>query len=274
MARVEILLSIYVALFGLALGSFLGLAAERLPAGESVVRPRSRCRACDRQLAWYENVPVFSHLFLRGRCRSCGARIPPHHLLLEAATAALTVYAFHQIQPWPRFLLYLILFIAPVLLLIVIDFRHLLLPDAITLPGIAAGFLLHWLDGRYFSPVPLASHWILLWESLLGALAGALTLLLLALAYQRLRKREGLGGGDVKFAAMLGALFGWQAIFFIFLLASVLGIVFGVLLMLFRGQSKEAPLPFGSALGLVSLPFLFHGERLIRGYLQFMRYLV
>ncbi|KAB2840863.1 prepilin peptidase [bacterium] len=270
----ETLLSIYVALFGLALGSFLGLAAERLPAGESVVRPRSRCRSCGRQLAWYENFPILSYLFLRGQCRSCGARIPLHHLFLEAATAVLTVYAFHQIQPWPRFLLFLILFIAPVLLLIVIDFRHLLLPDAITLPGVAAGFLLHWIDGRYFSPAPLASHWNLLWESLLGALAGALTLLLLALAYQKLRKREGLGGGDVKFAAMLGALFGWKAIFFIFLLASVLGIAFGILLMLFRGQSKEAPLPFGSALGLVSLLFLFHGDRLIRGYLQFIRYLV
>lgn len=270
----EILLSIYVALFGLALGSFLGLAAERLPAGESVVRPRSRCRNCGRQLAWYENVPLFSYLFLRGKCRTCGAKIPLHHFILEVVTAALTVYAFHQIEPWPRFLLYLVLFLAPVLLLIVIDFRHLLLPDAITLPGIAAGFLMHWLDGSVFHAVPASSHWNLLLESLLGALAGGLTLLLLALGYQKLRKREGLGGGDVKFAAMLGAFFGWKAIFFIFLLASILGLVLGMLFIVLRRQSKETPLPFGSALGVVSLLFLFHGETLIRGYFQFIRSLI
>ena len=270
----EILLSIYVGLFGLALGSFLGLAAERMPAGESVVRPRSRCRQCGRQLAWYENVPILSYIFLRGQCRTCGAKISPHHLILEVLTAALSVYAFHLIEPWPRFLLYLVLFIAPVLLLIVIDFRHLLLPDAIALPGIVAGFLLHWMDGSVFFAVPTSTPGSLLLESLYGALAGGLTLLLLALGYQKLRKREGLGGGDVKFAAMLGAFFGWKEIFFIFLLASVVGLVFGLLLILLRGQSKETPLPFGSALGLVSLLFLFQGEVLIRGYLHFMRNLL
>lgn len=273
MAAVATLLSIYVGLFGLALGSFLGLAAERIPAGESVIQPRSHCRNCGRQLAWYENFPIVSYLFLRGQCRTCGARISWHHLLLEAATAALAVYAFHRLQPWPRFLLYLMLFLAPVLLLTVIDFRHLLLPDKITLTGIPAGFLVHWLDGRYFSAQPHSSL-KLLSESLLGALAGGLTLLLLALVYQRLRKREGMGGGDVKFAAMLGAFFGWQAIYFIFLLASLLGLIFGLLLIAFRGANKEAPLPFGSALGVVSILFLFHGEALIRAYLQTLRYLL
>jgi len=270
---VRVLLSIYVACFGLALGSFLGLAAERIPAGESLVRPRSHCRNCGRQLAWYENFPILSYLFLRGQCRSCGARISFHHLFLELATAVLAVLAFRDLQPWPRFLLYLVLFIAPVLLLTVIDFRHLILPDRITLPGIAAGFLLHWLDGRYFLPVPQSSL-KLLSESLLGALAGGLTLFLLAWIYLAIRKREGMGGGDVKFAAMLGAVFGWQAIFFIFLVASVFGLIFGIALILFRGQSKETPIPFGTALGVVSLLFLFRGEAMIHTYLHAIRSLV
>ncbi len=246
----SVLLSIYVACFGLVLGSFLGLAAERIPAGESLVRPRSHCRKCGRQLAWYENFPILSYLFLRGQCRGCGARISFHHLLLEAATAVLAVLAFHELQPWPRFLLYLILFIAPVLLLITIDFRQLILPDQITLPGIAVGFLLHWLDGKYFLHLPQSSL-KLLSESLFGALAGGATLWLLAWIYLAIRKRQGMGGGDVKFAAMLGALFGWQAIFFIFLVSSVVGVVFGLALIAFRGQSKETPLPFGTALGVV-----------------------
>lgn len=269
----SVLLSIYVACFGLALGSFLGLAAERIPAGESLVRPRSHCRNCGRQLAWYENFPILSYLFLRGQCRRCGARISFHHLLLEAVTAVLSVVAFRELQPWPRFLLYLILFIAPVLLLVTIDFRHLILPDRITLPGIAVGFLLHWLDGRYFLNLP-QSTLKLLSESLFGALAGGVTLWLLAWIYLAIRKREGMGGGDVKFAAMLGALFGWQAIFFIFLVASVLGVVFGLVLIAFRGQSRETPIPFGTALGVVSLVFLFRGEAMIRAYLHAVRHLL
>lgn len=270
----EILLSCYVALFGLALGSFLGLAAERLPAGESVARPRSRCRQCGRQLRWYENFPVLSYLMLRGRCRSCGTQIPPHHLLLELASAALAVYAFHQLQPWPRFLLYLILFIAPVLLLIVTDFRHRILPNAVTLPGIAAGFLAHWLDGTFFLAADSASHWNLLLESLIGAFAGGGTLLLLALGYQKLRKREGLGLGDVKFVTMLGAFFGWKEIFFILFLASFSGALLGGLYLLVRRKSWQTELPFGCFLGVISLLFLFHGEKMIRSYLQILHSLV
>ena len=264
----EILLSIYVFVFGMLLGSFLGLVAERLPAGESVVRPRSHCRSCSRQLAWYENIPILSYLFLRGQCRSCGAKIPIHHFLIEIATAVLALYAFHHLHPWPRFLLYLLLFLAPVLLLITMDFRYLVLPDVITLPAIPVAVLLHILDARYLAPVKSNNLWAPLGESLLGVAVGAGTLLLLALVYHWLRKREGLGGGDVKFAAMLGAIFGWKAIFFIFLLSSLLGLLLGLFLIFFRGQSKELQLPFGSALGVVSIVFLFHGDRLVHFYIK------
>ena len=271
----EILIRVYVALLGLSLGSFLGMAATRLPVGESLVKPRSHCRNCGRQLAWYENVPAFSYLILRGRCRSCDAKISSHYFILEVATAALALFAFSRLEPWPRFLIYLLLFIAPVLLLIVIDWRYLILPNAITVPGIAAGFLVHWLDGKYFSIGTMhASSLSLLLESGYGAAAGGLSLALLAYLYQSLRKRPGLGAGDVKFAAMLGAFFGWKAIFFIFFAASILGIVVGGILIVFRRQTLATQLPFGSALGVVSLLFLFMGERMIQAYFHALRHLL
>ncbi|MCE9625021.1 MAG: A24 family peptidase, partial [Deltaproteobacteria bacterium] len=198
-----------------------------------------------------------------------------HHFVLEVATAALALLAFSRLEPWPRFLIYLLLFIAPVLLLIVVDWRCLILPNAITLPGIAAGFLVHWVDGKFFPVTTMhLSSLSLLLESFYGAAAGGLTLGLLAFAYQSLRKRPGLGMGDVKFAAMLGAFFGWKAIFFIFFAASILGIVVGGILILFRRQSLDMQLPFGSALGVVSLLFLFLGERMVQAYFHALRHLL
>ncbi|HCU24871.1 MAG TPA: prepilin peptidase [Deltaproteobacteria bacterium] len=275
MPAMQILLVLYVGLFGVLLGSFLGMAAVRIPARESIISPRSRCPQCRRTLAWYENIPLFSYLFLRGKCRSCGAKISFHYFFMEALTCILTLSAFFQLKPWPRFLAYLLLFLAPLLLLAVIDWRELVLPDVITLPGIAAGFLLHWLDGKYFQPrlLPLSTADLLL-QSLVGALAGAITLSLIAWLYFKLRHREGMGVGDVKLAAMLGAVFGWKAIFFIFLLASVLGILLGLFWILLRGRSVRALLPFGTCLAAASLLYLFYGEPLLHAYIKFINNLI
>jgi leader peptidase (prepilin peptidase)/N-methyltransferase len=275
MAPVQILLSVEVFILGLLLGSFLALAAVRLPKGESILWPRSHCRSCDRPLKWYENIPIFGYLGLRGRCSSCGAPISFHHLVLELLTAALTLFAYYQIQPWPRFVLWLLLFILPVLLLMTIDARELLLPFKITKPGIVAGFLAHWIDGRLWpaaSPAP--SHAALLLESLIGALAGGLTLWLIAWLYRKLRKAEGLGGGDVYFAAMLGAFFGWKAVFFIFFLASTLGALLGGVWILLRRKSHDTHLPFGLFLGAVALIYLFYGPFLVRYYIKFIHSLI
>jgi len=266
--EVDILYFVYVILLGLILGSFVGLAVVRIPEGESLVRPRSHCRKCGHTLSWFENIPIFSYLALRGKCRQCEAQISPRYLIIELVTTLLTVFAFWKIQPWQRFVLFQFLLIFPLILLMFLDWFKLILPDAITLPGIAFGFLAHFLDGKFFQFPSLApSTFSLLLDSLLGALAGSLTLFLLALAYQKLRKREGLGGGDVKLAAMLGAFFGWKAVFFIFFLASVAGTLFGVLMIVLKRFSKETPLPFGSFLSAAALLYLFYGELLLSAYL-------
>ncbi len=265
------LLYVYVGIFGMILGSFLGLASIRIPLGESVLSPRSHCRGCGRTLSWYENVPIFSYIFLRFRCRICRATISPRYLVIELATTALTLLAFWKLTPWPRFLLYLLLFIAPLILLIAIDWERLILPDVLTLPGILAGFIVHWVDQRYLDPFRSSteSSLSILLESLLGAVAGSLTLWLLAWLYRLARNKVGMGGGDIKLAAMLGAVFGWKAIFFIFMFSSILGILLGIFWILKKGHSKDTPLPFGAFLGSTALLYLFWGDSLVKLYMKY-----
>ena len=273
MGPVETLYLAYVTLLGMFLGSFLGLATVRIPAGESVIWPRSHCRHCARTLRWYENIPIFSYLFLRGKCSTCGGRISPKYLIIELVTTGMTVVAYLHFTPWPRFFLYEFCLIIPTLLLMFLDWEAMILPDAITLPGIALGFFTHWAGEYFFLPDPLVRpSWEILLESLLGAAAGFLTLLILAWAYRRTRKREGLGAGDIKLAAMIGAFFGWRAVFFIFFLASVTGTLFGLTLILLKRSNRQTPIPFGSFLCAASLLYLFFGPPLISAYLSLFKF--
>ncbi len=269
------LILIYLSLFGLVLGSFIALASLRIPLGESIILPRSHCRHCGGQLRWFENIPLFGFLFLRGKCRHCQKKISWRYPVIEVGTLVVILLAYFQLQTWPRFFLYLFLFLIPVLLLIIIDWENFLLPDAITLPGIIFGFVAHFTDRKFLlisQHVP--STFSILLESFFGALAGGLTLWILAIVYQKLRGREGMGGGDIKFAMMLGAFFGYQGIFFIFLFSSVLGILIGSLLILLKRRSITAPIPFGSCLGLVSILFLFFGNSMVPQYLRWIRHVL
>ena len=264
---------LYTCLLGLLFGSFLALVVVRLPKGESIVSPRSHCRHCGHKLRCFENIPLLSALALRFRCSACKQRFSTEYFFIELLTLLCALLFFFKIQPYPRFLLYFFAFVLPLLALILIDWKHLLLPDKITLPGIILGILVHFMDGRYFLN---SSHSFsaLLSESGLGILAGGGTLLLLALAYRWLRKKEGLGGGDVKMAAMLGAFLGWKAIFFIFFMASWLGIFVALFWMLFRSKTLATHLPFGSFLGLSSLIYMLYGQLLVQKYLEYIHYLI
>jgi len=258
----------YAAIFGMVLGSFLGLAAIRVTAGESVVKPASHCRSCGRALAWYENIPLFSYLFLKGKCRTCSARISPRYFLIELTMALLAVLSLWKLQPIAKFLAVYCLFVAPIVLLIFIDWEWFILPDVVTLPGILVALFLHVADGLLWnSHFARPNAFNLALDSLLGALAGGLTLALLAWLYWSIRKKEGMGGGDVKMAAMIGAFFGWKAIFFIFFLSSLLGIALGLLLLLRRRATLASPLPFGACLGVSALLYLYWGEILLQKYL-------
>ena len=239
---------------GLAVGSFLNVCIHRLPRGGSVVSPRSRCPACARPLRWFENVPVAGWVALGGRCRTCRAPISPAYPAVEAVTALVFVLQYWQLG-WQPLLAVRLLFAASMIVLAAIDLRHRILPDVITLPGVAAG-------------VACSLWWEPGWpSSVAGAAAGWAVLHAVGEIYLRLRGREGMGMGDMKMLAMIGAFLGWPHMLFTLLIASVSGSLVGGALVLASRDNLSYPLPFGSFLAFGALLSMHVAQPLIHWYL-------
>jgi len=226
-----------VAMFGAVVGSFLNVCVYRLPLGKSVVWPASACPKCRRELLWYENVPVVSWLVLRGRCRTCATPISIQYPLVEAITAAMFGLAWWYYGPGVL-LASRLLFGCALIVLFAIDLEHHLLPNVITLPGIVLGFAF-----SFFTEPG--------WEaSLIGLLAGGGSLYAIAEIYYRVRHEEGLGMGDVKMLAMIGAFLGWKLALLTLMLASFAGTIIGLLLIVTQRGGMKYALPFGTFLAL------------------------
>jgi leader peptidase (prepilin peptidase)/N-methyltransferase len=247
-------LLVAVFLFGLVIGSFLNVLIHRFPRGESVAFPGSHCPACGAPIRPYDNVPVLSWLLLRGRCRACRAPISVRYPVIELANALLWVAAFLRAPGWGDFASGAFLCSA-CLALLVIDAEFRILPDKITLTGIAVGIAL-----SFFSRVrtPLSS--------IAGAALGAGGLYLLAWLWEKLRKVEAMGMGDVKMLGMIGALLGPSGVVITVLLASVAGSLVGLVLVLARRGSLQTALPFGVFLSLGAIATLFWGPFLVELY--------
>jgi leader peptidase (prepilin peptidase)/N-methyltransferase len=245
---------------GLLIGSFANVCIHRLPLGESVVSPRSRCPACRTPIAAADNVPVLSYLFLRGRCRHCGARISARYPAVELANGLLYLAVALREGPTLRALVDMA-FVTALLVLSLIDLDHQILPNVITLPGIAVGLLASFALGGWEAAL----------RSALAASAGYLAFWAIATAYRRTRGVEGLGQGDWKLAAMLGAFLGWERMLLTVLLASILGTIVGVALIVTRARSSQHPLPLGTFLGLAGLAVLFIGQPLVDWYARLLR---
>jgi leader peptidase (prepilin peptidase)/N-methyltransferase len=242
-------------LLGLVVGSFANVCVYRLPRRQSIVSPPSRCPSCGALIRARDNVPILSWLLLRGRCRSCRAPISPRYPAVEAANGllwlALAVLRGPRAQTFVAMAL-----VTALLVLSLIDLDHQLLPDAITLPGIAAGLAASFLPG---SPVrPLGA--------LLAAAGGWLAFAAVAKAYQRLRGVEGLGQGDWKMAAMLGAFLGWPPMLLTVLLASVAGTLVGLGAVALRGRDMRYALPLGTFLGAAGIVTVFFGDAMLAWY--------
>jgi leader peptidase (prepilin peptidase)/N-methyltransferase len=236
-------------LLGLILGSFVNVVITRLPQGESLLAPRSRCPQCRQPLAWYDNIPLLSYTLLRGRCRACHAPISWRYPLVELA-GGLMVLALWRTFPYQLLLAY-VPFCLSLLALTVIDLEHRLLPDAITLPGILLGLL--------FS---LLLPDLTFWDAAAGALAGAALFAGIAWAYEKLAGRWGMGWGDVKLLAMIGAFLGWRALPWVILLSAGLGTLAGLLQIMAerpeaRDQWRTLSLPYGPFLALGACCYLF-----------------
>jgi len=243
-------------LFGLVIGSFLNVCIFRLPRGVSVVTPRSRCTACGHLLSWYENIPLASFAVLRGRCRTCGVRISWQYPLIEVVTAL--VFAAAVMRFGVGMLLLSRLTLACVLIvLFVVDLQHRILPNAITLPGIVAGFVLNF----FTEPGWLAS--------LLGIALGGGVLWAMFELWLLIRREEGLGFGDVKMLAMIGAFLGWKLTLLTLVLSSFAGSIVGIgMIATGKGTLKYA-LPFGTFLAIGALVAMFVGDSIVRWYLGF-----
>jgi leader peptidase (prepilin peptidase)/N-methyltransferase len=242
---------------GMIVGSFANVCIFRIPAGLSIVTPASRCPACLAPIRWYQNIPVLSYLALRGRCGSCGTRIPLRYPLVEALTGflfALVGYSFGFVAATPVYWLFCSLLVV----ITFIDLDHQIIPNVISLPGSILGFL-----------CSFAVPWLTWSDSLLGILLGGGSLYLVAAGYQLLTGKEGMGMGDVKLLAMIGAFLGWQAVLPVVFFASVLGSLVGVPLMIVRRADSKLAIPFGPFLALGALIYLFWGTAVIRWYLGF-----
>lgn len=270
------LIATYFIIYGLIMGSFLNVCISRIPRGLSIVSPRSRCPECLNAIRWFENIPIFSYLFLKGRCRHCKKKIALIYPLIEILSASLAYICYLHFGHILIALLWFSLFICPLIVLSFIDLEHMILPDILTLPGIGLGILTtlltYWMAPQFelsfFSNSE--DHWFqVILDSFMGALAGGGILFLLYFTYLKIRKIEGLGQGDIKLSAMLGAFLGWKAIFIVFFFASILGSVIGILLMWKSGKGRQMQIPFGPFLALGALIYLFLGEFLITLWLRY-----
>jgi leader peptidase (prepilin peptidase)/N-methyltransferase len=250
--------------FGAIVGSFLNVCIVRIPNDESIVHPASRCPKCRASIPFYCNIPLLSYLFLRGRCRACGERISPRYFLVELLMGLLTIALYYRFGLGFEFVVAFI-FVAAMIVISFIDLDVRIVPDVISLPGIVLGFVLsvigYFANGGTATLVPGPV------SSLIGIIAGGGFLLATAWAYEKVTGVEGMGGGDIKLLAMIGAFLGWPSIPITLFFASVVGSLVGLTCMLLTGAGRRLALPFAPFLCSGAVLFVFFGEELIRLYL-------
>jgi leader peptidase (prepilin peptidase)/N-methyltransferase len=260
-------LAILATVLGAVVGSFLNVVIYRYPREESVAFPASHCPRCKTPIRAYDNVPVLSYLWLRGRCRACREPFSARYPLVEAANALFYLAIFLRTGPTLAFLAVAAV-VSMLIVLIYIDLDIQILPDVIDLPGIAIGLGIGAAHmGALHPGLTLARTFS---ESLTGAIAGGGLLLAVSLTYKLIRKVEGMGLGDVKMMAMLGAVTGWEPILPILLIASITGAVIGIAFAARSEHGMQLALPFGVFLGIAALVVLFFGPTLSQWYLALL----
>lgn len=255
---------IFAGLFGLVLGSFLNVVIHRVPENRSIVSPSSSCPSCGSRIRFYDNIPVISYIILLGRCRKCGEKISIEYPLVEIITGLLSLalitrynlinYSLHQ------YFIFMLL-ISSLIAISFIDLKHYIIPDIISIPGIFAGLIISFFSGHI--------SWF---DSISGIVMGGGILYLLAVIFEFLTKKEGMGGGDVKLLAMMGAWLGWKSIPFILLASSVTGIVLGSISLVISKKGIRARIPFGPFLAVGALIYLFFGKEIIDWYFNLLIY--
>ncbi len=243
-------------IFGAMIGSFLNVCVHRIPLGISIVHPPSRCPSCGQSIPFYYNIPVLGYLMLMGRCARCGVRISPVYPAVEASTGLFAVFLFLRFGLSVELFVYFA-FVSALIVITFIDLEHQIIPDVISIPGIPLGFA-----ASFFLVSPGVAN------SALGIVLGGGVLLGIAAGYYFITGAEGMGGGDIKLLAMIGAFMGWKGVVVTLLCGSLSGAVIGVAVMAATGRKGRARIPFGPFLALGAVVYLFFGAALIDWYVN------
>lgn len=239
---------------GAIIGSFLNVVIYRMPRGRSIVRPPSACPECGARVRPWDNVPVVSYLLLRGRCRDCGARISVRYPIVEIVSGLIPVVLYASFGIGNELAVYWPLACA-LLVVALVDLDIKMIPDKITLPGIAVGLVV--------SPLLRLTS---LPESLIGVAVGGGALYLIGFLGALAFRKESMGGGDIKLAAMLGAFLGWKAILLLLFVAFFMGAVAGIAVIARRGHDRDHTIPFGPFIASGAIMTIFWGESLLVWY--------
>jgi leader peptidase (prepilin peptidase)/N-methyltransferase len=253
-------LTVYILafIFGACIGSFLNVCIYRIPAALSIVHPGSSCPRCKTMIPFYDNIPILSYLLLMGKCRSCGASIALRYPFVELLGGLFALACTLSFGPTIHGLVVFV-FIATLTVVTFIDLDHRIIPDSISLPGIPLFFL-----------AALAVPTVTWRASAIGIVAGGGSLFAVAWVYQLITGREGMGGGDIKLLAMIGAMIGWQGILFTLFAASAIGTIVGLLAMIRSGKGMKLAIPFGPFLAMGAIIYVFFGEALILWYFNLL----
>jgi leader peptidase (prepilin peptidase)/N-methyltransferase len=256
------LLPVFTFTLGAMVGSFLNVCIARIPNDESIVYPASHCPKCKAPIPFYCNIPLISYVWLRARCRSCSEPISSRYFLVELLTGLMALALYYRFSFGFEFIVGFI-FVGALIVISFIDLDVWIIPNEISLPGIVLGFLFsvvgYFLDGeRYeFLPSPLSS--------LVGIIAGGGFLWAVAEIYERVRKKEGMGGGDIKLLAMIGSFLGGLSFPITLFIASVLGSAVGLVVMVLKktGFKPDLAIPFGPFLCTSAVLFLFFSKEIV-----------
>lgn len=270
-AHSDLLIVIFTFIFGSVIGSFLNVCIYRLPRGESIVFSPSHCTSCGTRIKYYNNIPILSYILLRGRCGTCGKRISPIYPIVEILSGLISASLVWKFGLTIQTLFYVI-FLFALIVVTFIDLEHQIIPNVITLPGIIVGLIysalitdwgsaqttlssLHfdlWSIIRILNEVPI-------FDSLFGIILGGGILFLIGSLYEIIRKREGMGLGDVKLLAMIGAFLGWRSVLFVALVSSFIGTIVGISIVLYKKGDLKYAIPFGPFLSLAAAIYCFTG---------------
>ncbi len=238
----------------------MNVCIYRLPLEKSIADPpRSACPSCDNTIKYYDNIPVLSYLWLKGRCRHCSEPISWRYPLVETLAGLAAASAFFAFGLTLEGLIYFV-FIAVLLVITFIDIDHKIIPNVISIPGIPIGLI-----------ASLALPGVTFKESALGLLAGGGSLFIVAWVYHLLTRKEGMGGGDIKLLAMIGTIVGWKGVLFTIFVSSAVGTVVGLTVMLAKGKNMKFAVPFGPFLAIGAVTYIFFGQSLIYWYFQLLR---